>query len=48
MNQLFAYLKAWFRGEDAELHVDKTWHFGWGEVIAITVIIGLIIYLIWR
>jgi hypothetical protein len=42
--QFFGYLKAWIRGEEAELHIDKTWHFAWWELIPILGIIGLIIY----
>jgi hypothetical protein len=48
IKEIFGYLKAWINGDDAELHIDKTWHFGWGEVVAITIILGLITYLIWR
>lgn len=48
INQIIGYLKAWIKGEDAELHVDKTWHFAWWELGAIFVIIGLIAYWIWK
>lgn len=48
LKQIWGYLKAWSRGEDAELHIDKTWHFSWWEVGAIVVIIGLLIWRIWK
>lgn len=48
INQLIGYLKAWIKGEDAELHIDKEWSFTWWELGAILVIIGLIVYWIWR
>lgn len=46
--QIFGYLKAWITGEEAELHVDKTWHFAWWELIPIVAIVGLVIYWICR
>lgn len=48
MNQLFGFLLAWVRGEEAELHIDKTFHFGWGEIGAILIIFSLIISIIFR
>lgn len=48
IKQVFGYLRAWIRGEDAELHIDKTWHLSWLELAAIVVIIGLVIYWIWK
>ena len=45
---MLGYLKAWINGDEAELNIDETWHFGWAEVAAIAVIIGLIIYLVCR
>jgi len=48
IKQIFGYLKASINGEDAELQIDKMWHFGWAEIAAIVVIVGLIVYLVWR
>lgn len=48
MNQFIGFLKAWIRGEGAELHIDKTLHFGWGEVGAILIIFSLVILMIAR
>ncbi len=28
-NQLLGFLNAWIRGENAELHIDTTFHFSW-------------------
>lgn len=48
IKELIEYLKAWISGEETELHIDKTWTFRWWEVAAIIVIVGLVIYLIWK
>lgn len=43
IKQIFGYLKAWINGEEAELHIDQTYSFGWWELGAILIIIGLIV-----
>lgn len=43
LEQIFEYLKAWINGEEAELHVYKTWSFGWWELGAMLIIIGLMV-----
>jgi len=48
INQLLGYLNAWVRGENAELHIDTTFHFSWVEVAVISGIIGYTVYLICR
>ncbi|EDM35214.1 hypothetical protein PBAL39_17071 [Pedobacter sp. BAL39] len=48
IKELIGYVKAWIKGEEAELHVDKTWSFGWWEIIPLVAIVGLIIYWICR
>lgn len=47
-NQLLGYLRAWVRGENAELHIDATLHFSWAEIVIITGIIGFVVYLFCR
>ena len=48
IKQILGYLKAWARGDDAELHIDKTWSFTWWEAGAMLVIVGLVVYWIWN
>jgi len=48
MNQFICILRAWIRGEEAELHIDKIFHFGWLEVGAMLVTFSLILVILLR
>ena len=48
MKRIWMYLKAWVNGEDAELDIDKTFSFSWWEMVPIVIIVGIIIYWIWK
>jgi hypothetical protein len=44
IKEIIEFLKAWVKGDDAELNIEKEWSYTWWEVAAILFIIGLIIY----
>jgi len=46
IKQLVAFVKAFIRGDEANIEFEL--EFTWWEVAAIVVIIGWVIYLIWR
>jgi hypothetical protein len=46
LKRILDYIRAWSRGEDAELHIDETLHVSWWEVGAIAIIIGLVLFII--
>jgi len=48
IKQIVAYLSAWVRGEDAELHIDTIIHISWAELAIIMGVIGYLIYHICR
>lgn len=35
LRKIVNYLKAWLKGEDADLKIDVTWTFAWWEVFMI-------------
>jgi len=48
IRDIFRFIIAWINGEYAELHIDITWYFGWWDIGAITVIIGLVGYILFQ
>lgn len=48
IKEILTYLKAWVKGDDAELNIDETWHFSWWELVPIIMIISLVVFWIWK
>lgn len=48
LKQIWGYLLAWVNGEDAELHIDKTWHLSWLDAAFIVAVITAIVWWIWK
>lgn len=48
VKEIFHYVRAWVKGEPAELNLEGEIEVAWWEAGAILIIIGLVIYLICR
>jgi hypothetical protein len=47
VKEIIHFVKAWLKGEPAELTLKGEIEFTWWEVAAILIVIGLIIWRIW-